>query len=316
MAVAVLTGILATARAEPTPVARGGPELGPARALLLPGVTRWTATHGERELRFRITDGAGAAVAMADVQLGAAPGVAVAPLRAGPAGEYSTQLRWPVAVTELALTLRLAGGGAQSPELVLALAPTDIEPPPASVPAPPSAALPPTPPPDRPLAPPAPRRVAFELGLAGTALVNQGVYGFGGGAEVGVRFRLPFGALGASLRLTLEQHIQPEPAPFLINLGVALTYMLARPRWRVSPYVGVWAQGLLQRTPDALGAIPLQRNEGGLVLGGLGGAQVRLWRGGLFTELGYRGTLYRQTLAVVPAWTTVFLMLGYRLNTN
>ena len=127
---------------------------------------------------------------------------------------------------------------------------------------------------------------------------------------------LPFGALGTSLRLTLEQHIQPEPAPFLINLGVAITYMLARPRWRVSPYVGLWAQGLLQRTPDALGAIPLQRNEGGLVLGGLGGAQVRLWRGGLFTELGYRGTLYRQTLAVVPAWSTVLLVLGYRLNTN
>lgn len=301
---AALSGILATARAEP--------ERGAVRAQVLPGVTRWTATHGERELRFRLTDGAGAQAAAADVRLGAAPGVAVAPLRIGSAGEYSTQLRWPVAITELALTVRLAGD-ARASELALALAPTDIEPPPASSPE-----APPAPLPNRsPAAPaPPPRRVAFELGLAGTALVNQGVHGFGGGAEVGVRFRLPFGALGASLRLTLEQHIQPEPAPFLINLGVALTYMLARPRWRVSPYVGLWAQGLLQRTPDALGAIPLQRNEGGLVLGGLGGAQVRLWRGGLFTELGYRGTLYRQTLAVVPAWSTVFLLLGYRLNTN
>lgn len=310
---AALSGILATARAELPPVARAGPERGAVRAQVLPGVTRWTATHGERELRFRLTDGAGAQAAATDVRLGAAPGVAVAPLRSGPAGEYSTQLRWPVAITELALTLRLAAGDAPSSELVLALAPTDIEPPPASPPA-----APPAPLPARSLAPSAtpPRRVAFELGLAGTALVNQGVYGFGGGAEVGVRFRLRFGALGASLRLNLEQHIQPEPAPFLINLGVALTYMLARPRWRVSPYVGLWAQGLLQRTPDALGAIPLQRNEGGLVLGGLGGAQVRLWRGGLFTELGYRGTLYRQTLAVVPAWSTVLLVLGYRLNTN
>lgn len=317
MAVAALAGALATAHAAP-PVAQVGTDRGAARAQVLPGVTRWTTTHGERELRFRLTDGGGAQLAVADVQLGAAPGVAVAPLQAGPAGEYRTQLRWPVAVTDLALTVRLPGGVAPSPELVLALAPTDLEPPPAPLPAAPPAALPPAPLATRPSAPPAapPRRVSFELGLAGTALVNQGVYGFGGGAEVGVRFRLPFGALGASLRLTLEQHIQPEPAPFLINLGVALTYTLARPRWRVSPYVGLWTQGLLQRTPDALGAIPLQRNEGGLVLGGLGGAQVRLWRGGLFTELGYRGTLYRQTLAVVPAWSTVFLLLGYRLNTN
>lgn len=327
LAVAALAEAIATARAEPPPAARVEPGRRVARVQALPGTTRWTAEHGERELRFRLTDAGGAqvAVAAADLQLGAAPGVTVAPLRAGPAGEYSTQLRWPVAVSDLALTVRLADGGSPPSELALALAPTDIEPPPGPPPPgppppapPPPAPLPPAPPAGRPLAPlaPAARRVVFELGLAGTALLNQGVYGFGGAAEVGVRFRLPFGALGASLRLALEQHIQPEPAPFLINLGIALTYTLARPRWRVAPYVGLWTQALLQRTPDALGAIPLQRNEGGLVLGGLGGAQVRLWRGGLFTELGYRGTVYRQTLAVVPAWSTVFLLLGYRLTTD
>lgn len=305
-----------------------------ARAQLLPEPTRWTATHGERELRFRLTDEGGTPVTGAELQLDAAPGVTVTLPRAGAAGEYSTSLRWPVAIGDLGLTVQLPGRPRAS-ELALVLPPAELEPPPAPLAEPPEppepppdeepepAPLLPVPPPERappaPLAPPArapARRVSFELGLAGTALVNQGVYGFGGGAEVGARFRLPFGGLGVSLRVALEQHLQPEPAPFLINLGVALTYTLSRPRWRVSPYLGLWTQALLQRTPDALGAIALQRNEGGLALGGLAGAQVRLWRGGLFTELGYRGTVYRQTVAVVPAWSTVFLLLGYRLTTN
>lgn len=318
---------LGPARAEP-PAAGSATERSATRAQVLPGPARWTATHGERELRFRLTDEGGAPVAGAELQLGTAPGITATPPRADAAGEYSTQLRWPVATAELAVTVWLPGGR-RATELALVLTPAELEPPPAPL-VPPGAAPPdeepepaPTmsaPRPDRPplvapvLAPT--RRVTFELGLAGTALVNQGVYGFGGGAEVGVRFRLPFGGLGVSLRLALEQHIQPEPAPFLINLGVALTYTLARPQWRILPYVGLWTQGLLQRTPDALGAIALQRNEGGLVLGGLAGAQVRLWRGGLFTELGYRGTVYRQTLAVVPAWSTAFLLLGYRITTN
>jgi hypothetical protein len=73
---------------------------------------------------------------------------------------------------------------------------------------------------------------------------------------------------------------------------------------------------MLQRTPDALGAIALQRNEGGLTLGGLGGALLRLGRGGIFTELGYRHTVYRATAAVFPAWNAAQLLLGYRVTTN
>ena len=175
------------------------------------------------------------------------------------------------------------------------------------------ATLPPPAPMNRPLAAP---RIGFELGLAGAALVNQGVYGFGGGVDLGARFRLPFGAIAVLLRAALEQHIQPEPAPFLLNVGFTLTYRLGRPHWRVSPYFGLWTQVILQRIPDALGAIALQRNESGILLGGLAGAQLRLWHGGLFTELGYRGPVYRQTAAAVPAWNTVFLLLGYRFSTN
>ena len=221
-------------------------------------------------------------------------------------------------------------GEVKPPSAPLTADPPEYEPPPSEPPEyepPPSEWPPPRPPPavgprppgpsTGPLAPSAPApRVSFELGLAGSALLNRGVYGFGGGLELGTRWRLPFGALGVALRVGLEQHIQPEPAPFLMNLGVAITYRLSRPRWRVSPYVGVWAQGMLQRTPDALGAIALQRNEGGLTLGGLAGAELRLGRGGIFTELGYRHTVYRQTRAVIPAWNAAQLLLGYRFTTN
>lgn len=308
-------GVTRAAYAEPSPLP---PQPGrvPALAQPLPAATRWTPTHGERELVFRLSDESGAPVraAAADLTLRAAPGVELAPVTAAAAGTFRSHLRWPAGLAELALRVELPAPAAAIP---IELDPAALEPPPspAAPPSPPPAA-PPRPPPvvvSRP--PPAPR-VGFELGLAGAALLNRGVYGLGGGVDVGASFRLPFGAISAALRLALEQHIQPEPAPFLLNFGLLLTYRIGRPRWRLTPYVGLWTQGILQRTPDALGAIPLQRSESGLVLGGLGGAQLRLWRGGLFTELGYRGAVYRQTAAAVPAWNTAFLLLGYRISTN
>ena len=290
----------------------------------LPGRTRWTPGHGERELAFRLTDAAGAPLTLSvtELQMRAAPGVEVAPLMAGAPGEYRTQLRWPTSVVDLGLAVRV--WATPPAELALALDVAELEPPPSAPPPMPpperSAPTPTSPAPAKPIrltgAQATTPRVAFELGLAGSALVYQGVYGFGGVLEVGSRFRLPFGALGVTLRLGLEQQIQPEPAPFLLNLGLALRYVLARPRWPVSPYVGFWMQGMLQRTPDALGAIALQRSESGLVLGGLAGAQVRVGRGGIFTELGYRHTVYRQTVNEMPGWNTVFLLLGYRVHTN
>lgn len=308
-------GVSAAARAEPPaqPSQPGGLAVAQPR----PAATRWTPTHGERELVFRLSDRTGAPVraAAADLAVYAAAGVELAPLTATAAGEYRTHLRWPAGLTEL--TLRVALRAAPDAAVAIDLDPTALEPPPG-VPPP---GVPPPPAPPRQAAAPVSRpppgpRVGFELGLAGAALLNRGVYGLGGGLDVGASFRLPFGAISIALRLTLEQHLQPEPAPFLLNFGFVLTYRIGRPRWRVLPYFGLWTQGILQRTPDALGAIALQRSESGLVLGGLGGAQLRLWRGGIFTELGYRGTIYRQTAVAVPAWSTAFLLFGYRLSTN
>lgn len=310
-----LLGAVAAAYAEPPSLP---PQLGhdPAAAQPLPAATRWTPTHGERDLVFRLCDSTGAPVhvAVADLDVRAAPGVELAPVTAAADGGYRTHLRWPAGLPELALRVELRT--APRAALPIPLDPAALEPPPGL---PPPGLPPPAPP--RPAPAPASRpppipRVGFELGLAGAALLNRGVYGLGGGLDLGASFRLPFGAISAALRVALEQHIQPEPAPFLLNFGLVLTYRIGRPRWRVSPYLGLWTQGILQRTPDALGAILLQRSESGLVLGGLGGAQLRLWHGGLFTELGYRGAVYRQTPAAVPAWSTVFLLFGYRLSTN
>lgn len=315
-----LFALLAAAQAEPLPGAvKSAPVAVTAQPLA--AATRWTRSHGERELLFRLLDNTGAPVvaAAADLHLEAARGVEHTAVTAAAPGTYHTHLRWPAGLVDLALRVRLRDAAGPPARIELDL--PALEPPPASPPPPQPVAAPPPPPPALPQPvpvsrPPAAPRVGFELGLAGAALVNQGVYGFGGGVDLGARFRLPFGAIAVLLRAALEQHIQPEPAPFLLNVGFTLTYRLGRPHWRISPYFGLWTQVILQRIPDALGAIALQRNESGLLLGGLAGAQLRLWHGGLFTELGYRGPVYSQAAATIPAWSTALLLLGYRFSTN
>lgn len=283
---------------------------GAVRAVPEHGQTQWTATHGERELAFRVTDQTGAplAIPVVDLQLRAAPGVSVAPLTAGETGEYRTHLRWPITVTDLGLSVQLRG--AQLDVISLRLDPRESEPPPLAAPL--------LPPPLVRMPPPREPRIWLELGGAGIALFNQGAYGFGGAIEVGPRIRLPLGSIGLALRIAVEQHIQPEPAPLVLNLGGALTYVLSRPSWRVHPYVGLWAQAVLARAPGGqlAGITPLPSR--GALLGGLVGVQLRLLRGSLFlfSELGYRGSVYQETAEVVPAWNTALLQLGFRLSTN
>lgn len=278
------------------------------------GQTRWTATSGERDFAFRLTDQAGAPLSIPaqDVELRAAAGVSVAPLLPGGRGEFRTHLSWPSAVGDLGLLVQLRG--VQLAAIPLQPDPREYEPPPPALPA--ATPLPPTP---AALAPtPREPRIWLEVAGAGLALFGSSGYGFGGGIELGPRIRLPFGAIGVSLRAAVEPHLQPEPAPLLLNLGGALTYVLARPSWRVSPYIGLWGQALLARPaaqPD--GAAPLLPSRAA-ALGGLVGVQLRLWSGGLFTELGYRGALAQSGSATVPApfFDTAFVLLGYRLTTN
>lgn len=196
------------------------------------------------------------------------------------------------------------------------LAPIPLSPVPQESEPPPGDSIGLAPPRLQPVPPPAKAegRVAFELALAGTALLSPAGYGLGGFVELGPRFRLPFGALGISLRATIEQVMVTDPAPPLINLGGAVRYVIARPTWRVSPYLGLWAQGLLQRQAPTGAAAALPDNETGLALGGLVGAQVRLWHGGIFTELGYRHTVYQKNPTAIPLWNAAFLLLGYRFS--
>lgn len=272
------------------------------------GETQWSATHGERDFSFRLVDGAGTPLPLPvqDLQLRAAAGVSAAPLVAGAPGEYRTHLRWPLAVADLGLAVQLRG--VQLAAIPLVPDPRESEPPPTH---PPQLLAPPR---LQPIAPPEPR-LWLDLGAAGVALFNQGSYGLGGVLEVGPRIRLPFGSLGLSLRLSFEQHLQPAPPPEILNVGGALTYFIARSNWRLSPYVGLWAQGLFARVPAAPGDGPPPSSRS-LSLGGLVGVQVRLYRGGLFTELGYRGAVYQPTPGDLPAGNTFSLLLGYRLSIN
>lgn len=272
------------------------------------GETQWTASSGERDLSFRLVDGTGAPIPLPvqDLQLRTAAGVSATTLVAGEPGEYRTHLRWPIAVADLGLAVQLRG--VQLAAIPLVPDPRESEPPPTH---PPQLLAPPR---LQPVPPPEPR-IWLELGAAGVALFNKESYGFGGALELGPRLRLPFGSLGLSLRLAFEQHFQPAPSPAILNFGSALTYFIARSTWRLSPYVGLWAQGLFWRVPAASDGGQAASIRG-LALGGLVGAQVRLYRGGLFTELGYRGAVYQQTPIDSPAWNTFSVLLGYRISTN
>lgn len=282
---------------------------GPVLAQPEHGQTRWTATHGERDFSFRLVDGAGAPLALpvAELRLDTAAGVSATPLGAGEPGEYKTHLRWPIAVADLGLAVQLQG--VQLAAIPLVPDPRESEPPPE---VPPVLLAPPRLQP----VPAAAPRIWLDVGAAGLALFNQGSYGLGGGLELGPRVRLPFGSLGIAVRLSVEQHLQPEPAPLLLNVGGALTYFIARPAWRVSPYLGLLAQGLFPRAPALPLGTPPPPTTRGLALGGLVGAQVRLGIGGLFGELGYRGAVYQQQPIDSPVWNTFFLLLGYRVSTN
>ena len=284
---------------------------GAVLAQILPGRTRWTDTQGERDITFRLTDSTGAPIPIpvTELQLSSAPNVKVAPLVAGAPGEYSTHLRWSSAVADLGLMVQLRG--VQLAAIPLAPDPKESEPPPGD-----SIQL--APPRLQPITPiePTPQgepRVYFDLAAAGSALLNDGVYGFGGGGELGPRIRLPFGSLRIALRVLAEQALSPAQVPVMVNVGGVLTYVIGRPTWRVSPYLGFWGQAILQRTAGEVGSRAV-RNNTGLVLGGLAGAQVRLWHGGIFAEVGYRHAVAQQIQVETPEWNTAFLLLGYRLS--
>ncbi len=233
-----------------------------------------------------------------DLRLEAAPGVQTSAVTQPEPGSYQSLVRWPLATQDLGLRL-------YSGNLLLARSqlPT-VEPPPAELRLTP-----------RPVVQQeqATSRLHYTLGVMGASFLNINTYGFGGGVDPGLLVQLPFGSIGVSLRILFEKHLQPEPAPFIVNLGLPISFVIARPHWRLQPYVTFWPQLMAQKVPESMLSSSFVRSEGGLVLGGQLGVLLKLWKGGLFIEGGYRGAVLSGAAATVPAWNTGSVLLGYRL---
>lgn len=234
-----------------------------------------------------------------DLRLEAAPGVQTSAVTQPEPGSYQSLVRWSLSTQDLGL--RLYSGKQLLAQTQL---PT-VEPPPAEL------RLTPRPVVQQPQTETS--RLHYTLGAMGAALVNIDTYGFGGGVEPGLQVQLPFGSIGLSLRVLFEKHLQPEPAPFIVNLGLPISFVIARPHWRLQPYVTVWPQLMVQKVPESMLSSSFVRSEGGLLLGGQLGVLLKLWKGGLFVEGGYRGQVLSNTTAAVPAWNTGSVLLGYRL---
>jgi hypothetical protein len=235
-----------------------------------------------------------------DLRLEAAPGVQTSAVTQPEPGSYQSLVRWPLATQDLGL--RLYSGKLLLAQMQL---PT-VEPPPAELRLTPRSVV--QQPQEQETS-----RLHYTLGVMGASFLNIDTYGFGGGVEPGLQVQLPFGRIGVSLRVLFEKHLQPEPAPFIVNVGLPISFVIARPHWRLQPYVTLWPQLMAQKVPESMLSSSFVRSEGGLLLGGQVGALLKLWKGGLFIEGGYRGAVLSSAAATVPAWNTGSVLLGYRL---
>lgn len=236
-----------------------------------------------------------------DLRLEAAPGVLTSAVTQPEPGSYQSLVRWPLATQDLGL--RLYSGK----QLLAQVQLPSVEPPPAELRLTPRPRLQQQQPEQE------SSRLHYTLGVMGASFLNIDTYGFGGGVEPGLQVRLPFGRVGVSLRVLFEKHLQPEPAPFIVNLGLPISFVIARPHWRLQPYVTLWPQLMAQKVPESMLSSSFVRSEGGLLLGGQLGVLLKLWKGGLFIEGGYRGAVLSGAAATVPAWNTGSVLLGYRL---
>ena len=235
-----------------------------------------------------------------DLRLEAAPGVQTSAVTQPEPGSYQSLVRWPLATQDLGL--RLYSGK----QLLAQMQLPSVEPPPAELRLTPRPAV-------QQQQEQETSRLHYTLGVMGASFLNIDTYGFGGGVEPGLQVRLPFGSIGVSLRVLFEKHLQPEPAPFIVNLGLPISFVIARPHWRLQPYVTFWPQLMAQKVPESMLSSSFVRSEGGLLLGGQLGVLLKLWKGGLFIEGGYRGAVLSGAAATVPAWNTGSVLLGYRL---
>jgi hypothetical protein len=256
-----------------------------------------------REVRVTLADAAGNPISGATVKA-EAPGATADVAKEVPGtGTYVATLRYPENVPA-PQTAKFVINGVETYE--------------GQLPAPPA---PVTPPEESKVAgdqKPEPKRAAFEMGLF--PLVNidipRGVFAVGAGLELGARFRLPYGALAFALRPQYEYYSPVPGASHVVAVGLPITYRFRSLNADFAPYIGVLPQFAAEYSFLARDGVAIEdgtwRTQFGL--GGLLGAELRLRRGAVFVEGGYRHMLNRDQRDDFASLNGVFVNLGYRVS--
>ena len=257
-----------------------------------------------REVRVSLADAAGNPISGATVKAEAPGATADAAKEVPGTGTYVATLRYPENVPS-PQTAKFVINGVETYE--------------GQLPAPPA---PVTPPAEEAKATgdqkPEPKRAAFEMSLF--PLVNidipRGVFAVGAGFELGARFRLPYGALALALRPQYEYYAPAPGASHVVAVGLPITYRFRSLNADFAPYIGVLPQFAAEYSFLARDGVAIEdgtwRTQFGL--GGLLGGELRLRRGSVFVEGGYRHMLNRDQRDDFASLNGVFVNLGYRVS--
>ena len=279
---------------------------GPVVAKLDVGAPTFNPQEGQREVRLQLSDAAGSPITGAAVVAEGTGGSRADAVQEVPGtGTYVTTAHWPVGKTGLGL--RYSINAVENYESAL----PDAVPTTASKDEPKEDA----PAGDRPPA----KSFAVELGLMGLTHVDipRGVFGIGGGLEIGGRLKLPYGAFAFSLRPQYEYFAPAPGASHVVGGGLLLAYRFRSLDAAWAPYIGVLPQFLAEYSFLARDGVQIQDGSwmSQVGLGGLLGAEIRLRRGGVFIEAGYRHIIWGRTERTdYASLNGVFGNLGYRVN--
>ena len=278
---------------------------GPVVAKLDVGAPAFTPQDGSREVRLQLSDAAGSPITGANVTAEGTGGSRADAVRELPGtGTYVTTAHWQPGKTGLGLRYTINGVENYESALPDAVPTTGKE---EQKDEPASTDRPPT------------KSFAVELGLMPLAHVDipRGVFGVGGALEIGGRIKLPYGAFAFSLRPQYEYFAPAPGASHIVGGGVLLAYRFRSLDAAWAPYIGVMPQFLAEYSFLARDGIQIQDGSwmSQVGLGGLLGAEIRLRRGSVFVEAGYRHIIWgRAERADYASLNGVFGTMGYRVN--
>lgn len=273
---------------------------GPLVAKVEPGTATWTETEGQRKVRLSLSDASGNPLSGAKVVAEGAGGARTdAVTEVGTTGTYETTVHWNKGQTGQSVNYKINEVETYAAALPDEQPPVDEKP--------------------KEAVRPGSKKVAGEWSLMPLVHVDvlHNVVAIGIGTEIGLRIKLGYGAIAFHLRPQYEYY-SPDPAfSHVIAVGLPITYRIRKDvdsDW--VPYIGVLPQFVADYSALARDGVAIEPGQWKtqFALGGLAGIELRLRRGAVFVEGGYRYVFDRPETVDFASLSGVFANLGYRLN--